>query len=180
MVQEKKFLKLRPIHFFPLAQPIRKLLKISFSYCFIVISLEIMNQSPKLEPVASSSGVPITPLVFSQSDTSSTTNKTKQSLSEFVSQLDNYTSTIPDPVAAHYMRSAGFSSNDPKIIKLISIAAQKFLSDIASDSLEQCKMKNAEQTKKTTKDKKYVLTMEDLTTSLEEYGISVKKPPYLQ
>ncbi|PRD24680.1 UNVERIFIED_CONTAM: Taf10 [Trichonephila clavipes] len=65
-------------------------------------------------------------------------------------------------------------------IKLISIAAQKFLSDIASDSLEQCKMKNAEQTKKTTKDKKYVLTMEDLTTSLEEYGISVKKPPYLQ
>ncbi|GFR00210.1 hypothetical protein TNCT_441031, partial [Trichonephila clavata] len=27
----------------------------------------------------------------------------------------NYTSTIPDPVAAHYMRSAGFSSNDPKM-----------------------------------------------------------------
>ncbi|GFR08326.1 transcription initiation factor TFIID subunit 10, partial [Trichonephila clavata] len=142
--------------------------------------LKIMNQSPKLEPVASSSGEPITPLVFSQPDTSSTTNKTKQSLSEFVAQLDNYTSTIPDPVAAHYMRSAGFSSNDPKIIKLISIAAQKFLSDIASDSLEQCKIKNAEQTKKTTKDKKYVLTMEDLTTSLEEYGISVKKPSYLQ
>ncbi|GFQ70575.1 hypothetical protein TNCT_620961 [Trichonephila clavata] len=56
--------------------------------------LKIMNQSPKLEPVASSSGEPITPLVFSQPDTSSTTNKTKQSLSEFVAQLDNYTSTV--------------------------------------------------------------------------------------
>lgn len=144
------------------------------------IYCEIMNPALKLEPIASSSAEPNTSLVFSQPDTSSVLIKKEESLSEFAAQLDNYSSTIPDSVAAYYMCTAGFSSTDPKVVKLISIAAQKFLSDIASDSLEQCKIKNAEQMQKTTKGKKYVLTMDDLTSSLKEYGICVTKPPYLE
>ncbi|GFT39695.1 transcription initiation factor TFIID subunit 10 [Nephila pilipes] len=139
-----------------------------------------MNPTPQLEPIASSSAEPNKSLVFTQPNVSSVSSKTEESLSEFIAHLDNYSPTIPDPVAAYYVRSAGISSTDSKVVKLISIAAQKFLSDIASDSLEQCKMRNAEQMKKTTKDKKYVLTMDDLSSSLKEYGISVTKPPYLQ
>ncbi|KAF8785507.1 transcription initiation factor TFIID subunit 10-like [Argiope bruennichi] len=124
------------------------------------------------EAIASSSSA------CSQPSTSSVPRTAGESLSEFVLQLDEYTPTMPDPVVSYFMHSAGFSSTDPRIIRLISIAAQKFVSDIANDALQHCKMRGAGQTKKTAKDKRYVLTMEDLTPALAEYGINVKKPHY--
>lgn len=63
-------------------------------------------------------------------------------------------------------------------MRLISVAAQKFISDIVNDALQHCKMRGAGQTKKTVKDKRYTLTMEDLSPALSEYGINVKKPHY--
>ncbi|KAL3217884.1 hypothetical protein MRX96_031990 [Rhipicephalus microplus] len=67
---------------------------------------------------------------------------------------------------------------DPRVVRLVSLAAQKFLSDITNDALQHCKMRGAGQSKKATKDKRYTLTMEDLTPALQEYGINVKKPHY--
>lgn len=61
---------------------------------------------------------------------------------------------------------------------MISIAAQKFISDIVNDALQHCKMRGAGQAKKATKDKRYTLTMEDLTPALADYGVNVKKPHY--
>ncbi|OPJ72533.1 ribosomal RNA-processing protein 8 [Patagioenas fasciata monilis] len=65
-------------------------------------------------------------------------------------------------------------------IRLISLAAQKFISDIANDALQHCKMKGTASgsSRNKSKDKKYTLTMEDLTPALAEYGINVKKPHY--
>ena len=65
-------------------------------------------------------------------------------------------------------------------IRLISLASQKFVSDIVNDALQHSKMRNATQNnaKKVNKDKRYTLTMEDLTPALAEYGINVKKPYY--
>jgi transcription initiation factor TFIID subunit 10 len=62
----------------------------------------------------------------------------------------------------------------------VSLAAQKFISDIANDALQHCKTRSSAQPSKSTKgkDKKYTLTMEDLSPALAEYGITVKKPPY--
>ncbi|XP_064642412.1 transcription initiation factor TFIID subunit 10-like [Lineus longissimus] len=101
------------------------------------------------------------------------------SLCDFTLQLEDYTPTIPDSVSAYYMSKAGFEANDPRIVRLISLAAQKFISDVANDALQHCKMRGAGQSsKKQGKDKKYTLTMEDLTPALAEYGINVKKPHY--
>ena len=63
---------------------------------------------------------------------------------------------------------------------MISIAAQKFISDIANDALQHCRMKGNQQSsnKMKGKDKRFTLTMEDLTPVLAEYGITVKKPHY--
>lgn len=72
---------------------------------------------------------------------------------------------------------AGFEPNDPRLVRLVSVAAQKFISDIANDALQHCKMRG-QALKKQGKEKKLTLTMEDLQLALQDYGISVKKPQY--
>lgn len=64
-------------------------------------------------------------------------------------------------------------------MRLVSLAAQKFISEIANDALQHCKTRGANQnTKVKGKDRRYTLTMEDLTPAVAEYGIVVKKPHY--
>lgn len=100
-------------------------------------------------------------------------------LSEFLSQLEDYAPTIPDAVTVSYMQRAGFESIDPRIVRLISLASQKFISDIAHDALQHCKMRGSGQSsRKSGKDKRYTLTIDDLAPALNEYGIHVKKQPY--
>ncbi|XP_076859963.1 transcription initiation factor TFIID subunit 10 [Brachyhypopomus gauderio] len=101
-------------------------------------------------------------------------------LADFLMQLEDYTPTIPDAVTGYYLNRAGFEASDPRIIRLISLAAQKFISDIANDALQHCKMKGTASgsSRNKAKDKKYTLTMEDLAPALSEYGINVKKPYY--
>lgn len=101
-------------------------------------------------------------------------------LSDFLMQLEDYTPTIPDAVTGYYLNRAGFEASDPRIIRLISLASQKFVSDIANDALQYCKMKGTASgsSRSKTKDKKYTLTMEDLQPALSEYGVNVKKPYY--
>src|SRR5699024_1820537 len=117
--------------------------------------------------------------ISQQNGEQSTTKATGQPLIDFLQYLDDYKPSIPDSVTAHYMHSAGFAANDPRVLRLVSIASQKFIADIANDSLQHCKMRTAlNQTKKGTKDKRYTLTFEDLTPVLAEYGINIKKPQY--
>ncbi|CAG9768933.1 unnamed protein product [Ceutorhynchus assimilis] len=109
-----------------------------------------------------------------------------QPLSDFLHQLEDYNPTIPDAVTAYYLRSSGFEPKDPRLLRLISIAAQKFISDIGNDALQHCKMRSSNagtsgansKAAKGIKDKKYCLTMEDLTPALAEFGIVIKKPHY--
>ncbi|CAB3222509.1 unnamed protein product [Arctia plantaginis] len=105
-------------------------------------------------------------------------------LSDFLLQLENYNPSIPDSVVAHYLNMSGFESQDPRLIRLIALASQKFLSDIANDALQHCKMRTSSQmtqsskNQKGPKEKKYVMTMEDLAPALQEYGIVARKPHY--
>lgn len=108
-----------------------------------------------------------------------------QPLSDFLLQLEDYNPTIPDAVTAYYLRTSGFEPKDPRILRLISVAAQKFISDIANDALQHCKIRSSNnsshgssKSSKSAKDRRYCLTMEDLAPALAEYGITVKKPAY--
>jgi transcription initiation factor TFIID subunit 10 len=99
--------------------------------------------------------------------------------SDFITQLEEYTPTIPDSVTTHFLSTAGLQTDDPRIVRLVSLATQKFISDIANDALQHCKMRGAGQAaSKKTKDRKFTLTSEDLSQALSDHGITLKKPPY--
>lgn len=111
-----------------------------------------------------------------------------QVLSDFLVQLEDYTPTIPDAVTSYFCQSAGFEASDPRIVRLISIAAQKFISDVANDALQHCKTRTSNapashgssknQKAQNIKDRKYTLTMEDLAPALSDYGITARKAHY--
>ncbi|XP_055311745.1 transcription initiation factor TFIID subunit 10-like [Sitodiplosis mosellana] len=110
-----------------------------------------------------------------------------QVLSDFLHQLEDYTPTIPDAVSAYFCQTAGFEASDPRIVRLISISAQKFISDVANDALQHCKTRTSNagshassknQKTQNNKDRKYTLTMEDLAPALSDYGITVRKAHY--
>lgn len=98
---------------------------------------------------------------------------TKSNILEAIEEFD---SSIPDAVVHHFLNVAGMQTNDQRIVRLIAIAAQKFIHDIVSDSLQHCKLRGAQGKK--TKEKKYTLGIEDLASALSEYGIEVRRQHY--
>ncbi|XP_016954987.1 transcription initiation factor TFIID subunit 10 [Drosophila biarmipes] len=109
-------------------------------------------------------------------------------MDELLRQLEDYTPTIPDALTMHALKTAGFSTVDPQIVRLISVSAQKFISDIANDALQHCKTRttniqhssghSSSKDKKNPKDRKYTLAMEDLVPALADHGITMRKPQY--
>eukprot|EP01112_Ceratiomyxa_fruticulosa_P010531 TRINITY_DN2792_c0_g4_i1.p1 TRINITY_DN2792_c0_g4~~TRINITY_DN2792_c0_g4_i1.p1 ORF type:complete len:135 (+),score=36.78 TRINITY_DN2792_c0_g4_i1:66-470(+) len=101
-------------------------------------------------------------------------------IEDFLLLMEEYQPTIPDEVTAYYLNRTGFNCDDIRVKRMVALAAQKFISDIANDALQYCKMRQSQQKShsKEKGDKKLILTIEDLQQSLSEYGISIKKPEY--
>ncbi|BBN68628.1 TBP-associated factor II 15 [Prunus dulcis] len=103
-------------------------------------------------------------------------------LTEFLASLMDYTPTIPDELVEHYLAKSGFQCPDVRLIRLVAVATQKFVSEVATDALQQCKARQASVVKdkrdKQQKDKRLILTMEDLSRALREYGVNVKHQEY--
>lgn len=62
-------------------------------------------------------------------------------LDEFCCKLNDINTTLPENVINYYMKKTGFIVNDPKLIKLISIASQKFISEIVNDVMQHHKLR---------------------------------------
>lgn len=62
-------------------------------------------------------------------------------------------------MTGYSLNCAGFEASDPHIIQLISLAAQKFISSIANNALQHCKMKGmaSGSSQSKSKDCKYTL-----------------------
>ncbi|XP_058114939.1 transcription initiation factor TFIID subunit 10 isoform X2 [Magnolia sinica] len=103
-------------------------------------------------------------------------------LSEFLSSLMDYTPTIPDELVEHYLGKSGFQCPDVRLIRLVAVATQKFIAEVAGDALQQCKARQSSVVKdkrdKQQKDKRLILTMDDLSKALREYGVNMKRQEY--
>ncbi|XP_052184427.1 transcription initiation factor TFIID subunit 10 isoform X2 [Diospyros lotus] len=82
-------------------------------------------------------------------------------LTEFLASLMDYTPAIPDELVEHYLAKSGFQCPDVRL---------------------QCKARQASVIKdkrdKQQKDKRLILTMDDLSKALREYGVNVKHQEY--
>ncbi|KAI6221996.1 Transcription initiation factor TFIID subunit 10 [Aphelenchoides besseyi] len=99
-----------------------------------------------------------------------------RTLGDFIESLNAVQPVIPDAVALHVMRKKGLTTEDPRIVRLISIATQKFISDIALDAMQLSRMKGLGQIRKNNREARYVLTSDAdgvLANILQEYGISI-------
>ncbi|KAJ0960737.1 hypothetical protein J5N97_001386 [Dioscorea zingiberensis] len=102
-------------------------------------------------------------------------------LAEFLSSLMDYTPTIPDELVEHYLARSGFQCPDLRLTRLVAVAAQKFITDVASDALQHCKARLSAPVKdksKQPKEKKLILTMDDLSKALRENGVNLKHQEY--
>jgi len=108
-------------------------------------------------------------------------SETYEQVEEILEKVENYNPTIPDAVTENILQSAGFESASPEITRLVSLVAQKFISDISYEALQHCKMRGGgkeEKKKASGRDRKYAMTTEDLVVALSDQGLTVKKPPY--
>ncbi|KAH7335297.1 transcription initiation factor TFIID 23-30kDa subunit-domain-containing protein [Rhizoctonia solani] len=131
-----------------------------------------------------------------------------RTLAEFMLMLDEYdplasislfyrigsTHVIPNEVTDYYLQRAGFECEDVRLKRLLSLAAQKFVSDIAADAYQHARIRtNAQPAARARTDKagttavttalardktRTVLTMDDLSAALAEYGIHTRKPEF--
>ncbi len=49
-------------------------------------------------------------------------------LNKFTSTLDEFTPVIPETVTKFYMRQCGLQTEDERVVKLLSVSVQKFMS----------------------------------------------------
>ncbi|KAK1922723.1 transcription initiation factor TFIID 23-30kDa subunit-domain-containing protein [Papiliotrema laurentii] len=106
-----------------------------------------------------------------------------RSLAEFLVMLDNYKPLIPDEVTEYYLQKSGFDCSDPRLKRLLSLSAQKFISDLSRDAFHFAKLRvngtAAGRGRPVAQDRnKVVLTMDDLSLALGEHGVNAKKPDY--
>jgi len=101
-----------------------------------------------------------------------------RSLAEFLLLVENFEPIIPDAVTDYYLNRSGFSCEEVGVKRLMALAAQKFISDIATDAFQYCKIRQQSKKAGVGKRNKTILTLEDLSSALSEYGINIKKPDY--
>ncbi|CCH41543.1 Transcription initiation factor TFIID subunit 10 [Wickerhamomyces ciferrii] len=124
-----------------------------------------------------------------------------KTLHEILEMMEDYYPIIPDSVTDYYLAKNGLDCDDTRII--LALATQKFISDIATDAYEYSRIRSSstvynssnpqvrakalvagtrgEQTSTSTSgnsSKKVVLTMDDLSSALSEYGLNVNRPDF--
>jgi len=82
------------------------------------------------------------------------------------------------------LKSAGIEDPDTRVTRLISLATQRFVQQIADDAYRCAVQRNQAQIKEKrekgydTRDKRIVLETEDLAAALKDYGVNLHKPAY--
>ncbi len=99
-----------------------------------------------------------------------------EDLNDFFTSLDSYQPTIPEAVSAYYAEKSGITLKDERIPKLLSLAADKFLSEIIHEAkqisiLRQSSVKN----QKRKQEMNDTLEIDDLEPTLAQQRIFLRQ-----
>jgi transcription initiation factor TFIID subunit 10 len=75
--------------------------------------------------------------------------KKDASLREFLSKMDDYTPLIPDAVTDYYLTVAGLApppETDRRLARLLALATQKFIADVAADAYQYSRIRSTNTT----------------------------------
>jgi len=117
----------------------------------------------------------------SESSPSPAVSQTLEVLEDLLERVEDYNSVIPDSVTSSILQGVGVDNQNSEVTRLISLAAQKFISDISYEALQHCKMRGGgkeQKSKSSGRDRKYAMSSEDVVVALSDQGLTVKKPPY--
>ena len=92
--------------------------------------------------------------------------------------MDNCIPTIPEEVTNYYLQRSGFVTEDRRLVRIISLAAHKFVADVASDAMATHRIRETSIKRDRDGNEKVVLTMDDLSASLQAYGVNIVKPEF--
>jgi transcription initiation factor TFIID subunit 10 len=70
-------------------------------------------------------------------------------LREFLSKMDDYTPLIPDAVTDYYLTVAGLApppETDRRLARLLALATQKFIADVAADAYQYSRIRSTNTT----------------------------------
>lgn len=63
-------------------------------------------------------------------------------LAQFLRMLDGYSPLIPGEVSDFYLERSGFQCQDARLKRLLSLAAEKFVADIAADAFQYARIRS--------------------------------------
>ncbi|GMM49637.1 Taf10 protein [Starmerella bacillaris] len=112
----------------------------------------------------------------------------EKSLKELLNSMDEFSPIIPDAVTDYFLSRSGFKTTDHRIKRLMALATQKFIGDIASDAYQfsRIRAQTANSGSGTSRSRvgpgsntgRVVLTMESLMGVLGDYGVDAERPDY--
>lgn len=133
-----------------------------------------------------------------------------KTLNDILNLVEDNPPIIPDAVIDYYLMKNGFDCADVRVKRLLALATQKFVSDIAADAYEYSRIRSSvavnnasngqtrarqllagqqqpgqqqisqqqqQQNEKTTASK-VVLTVNDLSSAVAEYGLNITRPDF--
>lgn len=133
-----------------------------------------------------------------------------KTLNDILNLVEENPPIIPDAVIDYYLMKNGFDCADVRVKRLLALATQKFVSDIAADAYEYSRIRSSvavnnasngqararqllagqqqpgqqqisqqqqQQNEKTTASK-VVLTVNDLSSAVAEYGLNITRPDF--
>ncbi|ODV90956.1 hypothetical protein CANCADRAFT_26554 [Tortispora caseinolytica NRRL Y-17796] len=105
-----------------------------------------------------------------------------KTLKELLNSMEDQPPVIPDAITDYYLMKSGFASSDKRIKRLLALATQKFITDIATDAYQYSRIRmqlassNSQQQANTKA--KITLTLDDLSSALAEYGVDIRRPAF--
>jgi transcription initiation factor TFIID subunit 10 len=96
---------------------------------------------------------------------------------QFLGALEEYNPTFPENLTRYYMERAGFAIKDDRILKLVSLAADKVMSEVVYEAKQVSSLRlQGNKTAKRRSDRPAdSLDADDLEASLSQFRVYIRK-----